>query len=32
MVAPDSGAAFGCFLEQPAELDVRLLLGLGGGL
>jgi len=25
-------AAFGCFLEQPAELDVGLLLGLGGGL
>ena len=25
-------AAFGRFLEQPAELDVRLLLGLDGGL
>ena len=25
-------AAFRCLLEQPAELDVGLLLGLGGGL
>ena len=24
--------AFGCFLEQPAQLDVGLPLGLGGGL
>ena len=33
MVAPDSGVRpLGCFLEQPARLDVGLLLGLGGGL
>jgi hypothetical protein len=25
-------AAFGCIPEQPAQLDVRLLLGLSGGL
>jgi hypothetical protein len=24
--------AFGCFFEQSAELEVRLLLGLDGGL
>jgi hypothetical protein len=26
------GAAFGGLLKEPAGLDVRLLLGLGGGL
>jgi hypothetical protein len=32
-VAADSGVAtLGGFLQQPAEFDARLLLGLGGGL
>ena len=26
------GATLGGFLQQPAEFDARLLLGLGGGL